>query len=94
MSWKITRNQTDYPLEILVDDTTIALIGSALDEALRDLVLGTKDICDGQKCLLRHNMTSRTSSINTRHTRSCTAIRLSTKSTKKSKNGWWCHDTD
>ena len=34
MSWKITRNQTGYPLEILVDDTTIALTGSALDDAL------------------------------------------------------------
>lgn len=34
MSWKITRNQTGYPLEILVDDTTVALSGEALDNAL------------------------------------------------------------
>lgn len=34
MAWKITRNQTGYPMEILVDSTTIALSGEALDNAL------------------------------------------------------------
>lgn len=34
MSWKITKNQTGYPMEILVDDITVALSGEALDNAL------------------------------------------------------------
>ena len=34
MSWKITKNQTGYPMEILVDDTTVALSDEALDKAL------------------------------------------------------------
>lgn len=34
MAWKIMKNQTGYPLEILVDEETILLDGEDMDAAL------------------------------------------------------------